>query len=121
MSDYEDKEEKRLLSILDQFSDEFIDEIGDRAKLCAVNFILQVGAKMTLSADGYLAAGVQIASATIVKLIDEGFIELRPNATASEDIVSERQKKRAEYLERKTSNPGVAEALELSRASGQYL
>ena len=82
-----DGEEERLLSILDAFGDEFVIAIEDRAKLCAANFLLAVGAKATLQADGYLAAVVQITPATIVKLIDEGYLDLSEKGKASQEDI----------------------------------
>ena len=90
-----DGEEERLLSILDAFGDEFVIAIEDRAKLCAANFLLAMGAKATLQADGYLAAAVQIASATIVKLIDEGYLDLSEKGKASQEDIQEIQAARA--------------------------
>lgn len=114
-----EKEEERCTEILDSFGDEFAIAIEDRAKLCASNFLLQVGAKATLTADGYLAAAVQIATATIVKMVDDGFISLT-GGLAHVDSIKERQAERAERKVRAIARADAASA-GITAGPGAYL
>lgn len=114
-------EEKRLTAIFDTVNDEMTVAIEDCSKLAATNFLLMLGAKAALAADGYFASAVQVASATVVRLIDEGYLTVTEKGLASEDLKLQRQAERDQHKQRHDEQMAELRSLGAPTRPGQYV
>lgn len=113
-SDYIKAEQSRLEDILFRWNEEFAVAVEDQAQLSASRFLTRAGQKFTLTAEGYLISSIQVASAVITKMIDDGFLTMTEKANASDE----------EYQKRKDeANPAVAPVTSLrpTNLPGQYM